>query len=55
MLVKHINNNTFDIFYDSGWENWARFKHDGKQIVQIAGTSVPKQIHIFLSRKYGKQ
>ena len=37
MLVKHLSKNTFDVFFNKGWENWARFEVQGKQLSQVGG------------------
>lgn len=54
MIVKHINPNSFDIFYNQGWDNWARFSLTPSKIVQVAGNPVPKNIFLFLAKRYGK-
>ena len=54
MQVKHITKDTFDIFFDNGWENWARFLVKENKLHQIAGVSVPKPIQIFLNKRYLK-
>ena len=34
LLIKAINKTTFDVFWDKGWDNWARFekKHFGGKL-----------------------
>ena len=54
MLVKHINKNTFDIWFDTGWENWARFEVTKKGVNQVGGVEVPKPIISFLTKRYVK-
>lgn len=54
MLVKHINKSTFDVFFDNGWENWARFLVKNNKLHQIAGIAVPKPIESFLNKRYTK-
>ena len=55
MKVIHINAHTFDIFYNIGWENWARFKITrDKKLIQTNGMAVPKNIQIFLEKRYQK-
>jgi len=54
MLVKHLSPNTFDIFYNTGWESWARFTIENNKLTQIKGTSVPKNISMFLIKRYSK-
>lgn len=53
MKVLHLNQKTFDIFFNQGWENWARFQIDGnKKLQQVAGVEVPKNIKLFLEKRY---
>ena len=54
MLVKYLNTNTFDIFFNDGWENWARFHVEKGKLVQITGVPVPKNIQLFLENRYKK-
>lgn len=54
MIVKHIAKNQFDIFFDTGWENWARFTIENKSLKQTAGVSIPKNIQTFLEKRYIK-
>ena len=55
MLIKHVNRNTFDVFLESGWENWSRFKIKfGKvnELFQIKGTRVPRAVMADLTQRY---
>ena len=52
MKVFHINANTFDIFYNTGWEYWARFKVQNKKLIQTNGMAVPANIRTFLEKRY---
>ena len=54
MVVKHINAETFDVFFENGWENWARFTVDQNKLHQIGGTQVPININKFLTKRYCK-
>lgn len=54
MNVKHINKTTFDVFFDNGWDNWARFQKNGSGVTQIDGVEVPKPIISFLNKRYSK-
>lgn len=55
MKVIHLNSFTFDVFYNEGWENWARYKvTKDKKVVQIRGVAVPKNIQNFLEKRYQK-
>jgi hypothetical protein len=59
MLIKHVNKKVFDLFYNNGWENWARFQisktnDHHRKIEQIAGDpAIPGGIIQFLEKKYG--
>lgn len=59
MLIKHVNKKVFDLFFNSGWENWARFEiiktdQHKRQLKQIAGEhTVPPGIRQYLDKKYG--
>jgi len=54
MLIKHINKNTFDLFFNNGWDNWARFEVKGTQLHQVNGVQVPTNITSFLNKRYCK-
>jgi len=54
MIVKHINKTTFDVFFDSGWENWARFQVENGTLKQVNGVSTPANIRAFLEKRYKK-
>jgi len=54
MLVKHINASRFDVFYNTGWENWARFEIKDGHTYQVAGAATPKNILVFLAKRYNK-
>ena len=54
MLVKHISSNRFDVFYNNGWDNWARFQVENGKPKQTNGFPVPKNIEIFLAKRYSK-
>jgi hypothetical protein len=56
MIIKKINNNTIDVFFGEGWENWGRFKIKyGKpitQLFQIKGTRFHKKEFTKLEGNY---
>jgi len=54
MLIKHINKNTFDLFFNNGWDNWARFEVTNNKLQQQAGVQVPANITSFLNKRYCK-
>lgn len=53
MLIKNINKNTFDLFFNNGWENWARFSVVDNKLQQISGVNVPASIIGYLKKKHG--
>lgn len=53
MLIKNINKNKFDLFFNNGWENWARFEISNNKLHQIAGVAVPFSIINYLKKKNG--
>ena len=52
MKVFHISANKFDVFYNTGWEYWARFEIQDKKLKQVSGTTIPKNIQLFLEKRY---
>lgn len=52
MLVKHITKNEFDVFFNKGWENWARYELQNGKLVQTKGVQVPDNIKTFLDKRY---
>ena len=54
MVVKHITPNTFDVFFEKGWENWGRFHLNKNKVTQVAGEKVPTNIEKFLQKRYCK-
>jgi hypothetical protein len=54
MLVKHLSKNTFDVFFNKGWENWARFEVMNNKLAQVGGVHVPNNIQTFLNNRYCK-
>lgn len=52
MLIKNINKNTFDLFFNNGWENWARFSVASGKLQQTCGVNVPASIIGYLKKKH---
>ena len=52
MLVKHLSKNEFDIFWNKGWENCARFEIMNNKLAQVGGVHVPNNIQTFLNNRY---
>lgn len=56
MLIKTINQNTFDVFLGMGWDNAYRFKikfgKEQNQLFQVKGNRFPKQELALLQEKY---
>jgi len=58
MLIKHITKKVFDVFFNTGWEHWARFelvKNDKyeRKLVQIKGDPAPHGVVTYVNRIYG--
>lgn len=54
MLIKNVNSNTFDVFFNDGWDNWGRFQINNKKLSQIGGVGyVPASIINYLKKKNG--
>ena len=39
MLIKKVNKNTFDIFFNDGWDNWGRFSTEQNELTKIVAPS----------------
>ena len=45
MLIKKLNDSTFDVFWNKGWESWARFQRSTSGALQLVGGKVmPSQL-----------
>lgn len=59
IVVKKVNHNTIDVFIDSGWEAWGRFKikfgKEHNQLFQTKGIRFPKEEMKELEKKYNVQ
>lgn len=59
LAIKKVNHNTIDVFHDTGWEAWGRFKikfgKDANQLFQIKGNHLPKEELQELKKKYNAQ
>lgn len=48
ILIKKVNNNIFDLFWDTGWENWTRIKISGEKVEFLIKKYVPPFVHSFI-------
>jgi hypothetical protein len=37
MIIKQVNTTVIDVFVGEGWENWTRFRKEGRKLVKIGG------------------
>jgi hypothetical protein len=37
MIIKQVTTTVIDVFVGDGWENWTRFRIDGRVLKKIAG------------------
>ena len=37
MIIKSLNQTTFDVFWNKGWDSWARFKRQAEGGLQLVG------------------
>lgn len=44
MLIRKLNSNTFDVFGDTGFENWTRIKSFHWGYKGVAGTFLPRPL-----------
>lgn len=45
MLIKRLNPTTFDVFWNKGWDSWARFVRDSEgRVKQTMGIRMPNQL-----------
>ena len=45
MLIKQVNAAVFDIFWNKGWEYWARFKRESDGSLKfVTGKQMPTQL-----------
>ena len=51
MLIKRVNKNTIDVFFNNGWNNWARLQMQKNHYHQVAGALVPPAIMHSLNKR----
>lgn len=51
IVVKKRDNNTFDVFYGHGWDNWAHFRRDKGRLLLVKGLPVPNAVYSELSKQ----
>ena len=45
MVIKRVNPSTFDVFWNNGWEYWARFARQGDgSLKHLSGRQMPTQL-----------
>ena len=37
MIIKQVSTTVIDVFVGDGWENWTRFRREGRKLVKIGG------------------
>ena len=45
MIIKPVTKTIFDIFWDTGWESWARFSVQNGFIKRIGGQQMPQKLY----------
>jgi len=45
MVIKKVNNNLVDVFWNTGWDSWARMQSGSKGSWNlVGGTSMPRRV-----------
>ena len=52
MIKKQVNGITWDIFWDTGWNNWARIENRKGFIQRVGGEEIPKHIFSILIQEF---
>ena len=55
MTIRYISANLFDIFWGTGWDNWARIQNNNGYLKQTAGKEIPKIIFAQLLNQFAKK
>lgn len=55
MIVKHLKGNTYDVFWNDGWDNWARFENRNGFIKAVGGLEIPKIVFAMLIREFSQK
>ena len=56
MVIKQVTKGVFDLFWDNGWESWARVKRDQGKLSVVAGEKPPKPVLVIAeSRLVGRR
>lgn len=51
--IKNLDDTTLDVFWGSGWNNWARIKNDRGFLKPLAGEKIPPKVFSYLVGIYG--
>ena len=47
MLIKRLSPTTFDVFWNKGWEYWARFHREAdSSLKHVAGRTIPTKLFL---------
>lgn len=53
MFIKRLDANEFDVFWGTGWFNWARFSIEGGKLAKVKGNATPYSIVNALKARFG--
>jgi len=46
-----LGHQEFDVFFGKGWNNWSRFKKEGKILKLVKGQALPKPLYELLTKE----
>lgn len=52
MIVKNVTGNTYDVFWNDGWNNWARIQNRNGFIKAVGGLEIPKIVFAMLIKEF---
>ena len=55
MTLRPINAHLFDVFWEDGWENWARVQNKTGFLKQVNGKDIPKPVFAKLITMHKKE
>lgn len=44
MIIKQLRPRTFDVFWEKGWANWARFQQTDTGLKHLSGKTMPPKL-----------
>ena len=53
MVIKQVSAGIYDIFWDNGWDSWARIQDTKGFIKPIGGKPIPKVVFTQLIAEFG--